>query len=857
MKHLVLAAIVVLTAPCLPARCETPYLYPMDFVPHDDTVQAVAQREAVLQTKWRDHFAQLDAWIKEPAGKPLADFIKKQSSRDLFTLAEDYGYAPLRKPALEKARAEYLRLIARASKVLDGKGIRDIGDVADLNNAMREALVLKEGGAFSPDLSAPLERILTDHVENKAIFWGFTKKFPYYLSGYNKECITMEVGSNTKLLYHGAGKFPTTIDAFDAVWSQLSQHAYELDNAPHYDSSVNLHIVLRWGMLHGTIDELKAAPHFRMIFDRMAFMAMANGEHANFGKSMAVFKKVAGDGGTLDDLFVNGGGLGTMMRWAYRFYGDPTYLYIARKYEMTNSRGKGVLTFMPKAYDLNFFEVKNAMPRPEWPLCQCTIRLKGPGYALDRGVRREQIQPVQDKLFLSTGTHPQAASLLMDLSFTQSKAMANRRIGIDNHLFNGTHTVSIVGRPPEPERTNRIIISSTSASAGASEKTTYELYDYVATRVNRDLAYGEVEYATFQSQGVKARRRMALLHNGVLVVEDTIWSDAELAEEKDVKVLYNVWSDTVARGTNWVLSTPHAGHLPDGKPPEPSQVFVYVAPAAGQKPAIIDGRVHDTLQAAARLGKDKAVRIVSAVIPLPRSRAESSAAVLGKEMVTTVDERGTAVRIPYASGTTLCVRFPEARGSTAEYAWEGGTKRVAGKPSVRQASVNPPYATVFGNAQEWYVPNFKADFSLHETVIRSITCQGKVLQRDRDYTLVGPVLTLTKPFADRLVAEKYRGDLIVQPSEGKPVTLKLNADTTAGIRLANGRREKTYTNDEMMLPYGYRENTRMRASGGAYAVTFYDDWLYRGNATRVNVADGQTVKLSDSHYKSFRIQKLK
>ncbi|MFM2170142.1 MAG: hypothetical protein RI957_371 [Verrucomicrobiota bacterium] len=830
------------------------YLYPLDHAPHEDSADAVAQREHVLQKKWNDYFAQLNLWIKDPKGKDFGDFIKKTSSRDLHTLVKDYGYESLRAPALQKAHTAFLREIALAKKTLDGKGILDIGDVANLNNAMREALVLHAEGKFTPDLSALLEEILNSHVEKKSIFWGFTKKFPYYHSGYNKECITMEVGSNTKLLYHGTGKFPHTIDAFDAAWSQLTQHAYELDNSPHYDSSVNLYIILRWGMLHGKMDEIKNAPHFRMFCDRMACMAMANGEHANFGKSMAVYREVTLNGRSYDDLFVNGGGLSTIMRWAYRFYRDPTYLYIARKYEMTNSSGKGVITFMPKAYDLNFFEVEQAMPRTNMAVNQCTLRLKGPGYSLDRGVRREHIQPVQDKLILSTGNHPHSASLLMDLSFTQSKAMANRRMGIDNHVFRGVHTVSIVGRPPEAERTNRIII--TPADKKLLEKTTYVLRDCFATRVNQDLAYGEVSYSTFQISGVETKRRMALLHNGVLVVEDFIRASDALKEAVEVKTLYNVWTDTVARGENWVISTPHTGHLPDGKNPEPIQSLVYFSKSDEQKVEITEGKNHDTIQSVAKLGKGKSVRIISVVLPLPEKSATKHAELIGKGIVTHIDETGSTVAIPYDLDTQLVVRFPGNAGSCAEFSLQGKLTHVAQKIAPRQAQVNPPYSVAFGNKQEWYVPDFKADFSLHETRITAIHCQGKLLRAGSDYQLMGPILTLTKAFSDRLIGEKFRGDLTVSFHEGKPVILKLNADTKPCVILRNARREKAYINDEMMLAYGYRDNTKAIAAGGDYELTTYDDWLYRGSSKKIVIKSGQQVNLPKPAFKSFRIRRI-
>jgi hypothetical protein len=835
----------------LPAA-EKCYLYPLDAVPHDDSLAAIVQREQILEKKWHGYLAGVAVAVKAPGQKPWKDLIQRTSSRDLLTLATDYGFPTLKKEAVAKAEKEYTRRIVGAQKVLEKNGIRDIGDVADLNVAMREALVLKEAGAFSAELSASLEALLTRFVEGKSCFWGFTPKFPYFLSGYNKECITMEVGSNTKLLYQATGKFPNTIDAFDAAWAQLTQQGYELDNAPHYDSSVNLLIVLRWGMLHGKLEEIQRAPHFRMIFDRMARMALVNGEHANFGKSMAVGGKSLRDGQSVDWLFVNGGGLGTMMRWAYRFYRDPGYLYLARKYEMTNGRGKGALTFMPKAHDLNFFEVKNARPSSNMPLCDTTIRLKGPGYALDRGVRRAQIQLVPDKLVLATGTHPQAASLLMDVSFTQSKAMTLRRCGIDNHLYQGTHTVSIVGRQPEADRTNRVVVKHPTLKDPNRPK--YELRDYVAKRVNKDLAYGELEYSTFQVDGIESKRRMALLHNGVLVVEDYLRASAPLQGDASLTLLYNVWHDTVARGPNWVLSTPHVGHLPDGSATPVTQVFAYVAPMPGMTSKVDDQRTFDRLQQLATLRAGGEVRMISCVIPLPSTHAATIAPMLAEAIKTTIDPSGSTVSIPYAEGTQMVVHFPRAAGTLASFALRGSTTHASLPIPSRQAKVNPPYAKILRRKNEWSVADFKADFSLHETRIRAVTCRGVDLRRDRDYVRQGPMLRLTKERIDQWTKENFSGVMQVHFDEGQPISLRLVADSTTGLVLSNARRKKLYQNDEMFLAHGFRENGKATAVGSDMEMIAYDDWLYRGEPKKYLIRKGQTISLPKPYIRSFRLR---
>lgn len=845
----------VLGAASFVAGAAEPWMYPVDHAPHAESAEDIAARERLLETAWKEYFARLDRLVKDAKGKDFLEFVRKTSSRDLMVLVNDYGYEALREPCLAKAEKEYLKQIALAGKVLENKGIRDIGDVANLNNAMREAVVLKEAGRFTDELSAPLEAILQRHVETKAIFWGFTKKFPYFMSGYNKECITMEVASNTKLLYAGTGKFPHAIDAFDAAWSQMTLHAYELDNAPHYDSSVNLHIVLRWGMLHGRMDEIRAAPHFRMMFERMSRMALPNGEHANFGKSMAVFRTETIDGEVVDDLFVNGGGLGTMMRWAYRFYGEPRFLSIGRKYELTNSRGKAPVILMPKAYDLNFFEVKQARLPDDYPLCTTTLRLKGRGNALDRGIRRAAIEPVPDKLVLATGSHPRSPAVLMDLSYTQSKAMAERRIGIDNHLFNGTHTVTIVGRPPEPERTNRVVIRPRQPGPAVA-KSAYRIRDSFVTRVDADLAYGEVEYECFQQEGVHARRRMALVNNGVLVVEDSVWTDEASAGGMQATALYNVWSRAIDKGGTWALSAPHRGHMPDGRNPGVSHALVCLAPAGDEAVTLQEGRTHDTLQATAPLATGRVTRFLSAVIPLPHDGIARRTAAITSGMRAVFGDAGSSLRLPYAEGQALVVTFPGEPGATAEWKLEGAPGRESGRVPPLAAAVNPPYATSFGRTDVFDVPNFKADFALNENRFRSVRLGDTVLERDRDYVATGPVLRFTPAFTQSLVDAKSHEPLTVSFTRGPDVVLALNADTTPGIRLANGRRDKLYANDEMMLPYGYRENDRITAVGGAYRVTFYDDWLFRGSPTTIVVKDGETRKLPSRAYKSFRLERL-
>jgi hypothetical protein len=844
------------------------YLYPLDFAPPREPLEVVLAREKKFEDAWRAYFARLDGMVRNPDKRDLDQFIKSSRGEALLLLANEYGYAQLKDPALGKLKSTFLREIELAEKALAPKGIADIGEAIDLGRALDAAVWLKRHGRYTPDLAAKAEALIEKYVDGKSVFWGFTRKFPYYLSGYNKEAIIMDLAASTKALYQGTGRFRNTIDAFDAAWTQIATQAYETDNSPHYDSSVNLHFVFRWVVLLNLADDLKRASHFRMILDRMARTVMANGESANYGKSMCRLYSRKAAGVSVDEVWVEGGGIGRCLRWAYRLYGDPQFLYVARKYEMTDGGGRAPVTLMPKAFDLNFFDVKGAAYGTNAPLSFTTIRLKGQGGYLDRGIRRENIQPVQDKLMLSTGSDPRSPFMLMDLSFTQSKVKDKRRMGIDNLIFNGTHLVTVVGRPDNPEETNRIFLApddieypGTGEFQGQKSQQTdaqdYELRDYFATRVGLGLAYGQVEYSRLQYEGVHAKRRMALLNNGVLAVEDLVWADGRYKGRKNAGALYNVWSKVLARGANWLVTSPRIGHLPSGRMESPLCALLYFAPARDIKCGMnkdID------FYAYAPLTKEKPVRIVSAVIPMPFAAAVAIGRSVGDGIRSDTDTAGnTSVRIPYGSNQTLRVTFLATGSVPACCALENAGGEAAAaigrSPPRMNARANAPYSVAFGRTNEWCVPGFKVDLELNEHVVADVFCGGNRLSRDAEYWRVGNVLGLTPAFAKTLTDAHARTNLTIRFDSGADVVLKLNGDTRPCITLSNARRSRSYTADEMVMPYGFRDNTRIKAVAGDFEVAFYDDWVFRGKPTVVQVRSGQSVNLPSKTYRSFKVKR--
>ena len=921
------------------------WLDPLDFAPPCETSADILARERALEVAWSNYFASLDGWVKSSDRAALDKFIRASRPDLLYLLATEYGYTALREPALARLREDFGRSIAAATRKLAPRGIADIGEAIDLGRALDAACTLRAAGAYTPELAAQAEALIAKYVDGKSVFWGFTRKFPYFLSGYNKEAIIMDLAASTKVLYEGTGKFRNTIDSFDAAWAQLSTQAYETDNSPHYDSSVNLHFVFRWVTRLHLAEDLKRAPHFRMILDRMARTVLANGESANYGKSMCRLTAQKVRGLNVDAMWVEGGGIGTCLRWAYRLYGDPQYLYLARKYELTSHGGRAPVNVMPRAYDLNYFDVKGATYGSNAPLAFTTLRLKGPGYALDRGVRRAEVQPVQDKLMLSTGSDPRAPSLLMDLSFTQSKAKDKRRMGIDNLLFNGAHLITVAGRPDNPEETNRIFlmpddVAYPGTGGGADWRSrdkdpqAYVLKDYYATRLSSHLAYGEVEYARLQYEGVHAKRKLALLNNGVLVVEDTVWADEHYAGGKQAGAVYNVWSKVLERGTHWVITSPRIGHLPDGLMDDPLCALLYIAPAPGLTQGLnkdIDFYAH------APLGRERPLRIVSAVIPLPHATAVADGRRVGDGIRTDIDGAGnTSVLIPYSAGQTLRVLFPAGGFLPAHYALENndgapslalcsynrkypanlvftarravesvavrgrelaaGAEYTAGAPpdapvkllatafrdlppgpndftlrfadrsegrlrvmvddTRMDARVNEPYSTAFGRRDEFYVPGFKADFALNENAFKGVRCGGRTLARGTDYETLGSVLTLSPAFSRGLLESGGHPELAVSFTSGADVVLKLNAETNRHITFYNARRSRDYTTDEMLFPYGFRDNNRVKAVRGDYQLTLYRDWLFRGRPERLTVRDGETLKLPAGDYRSFQAQRV-
>jgi len=262
--------------------------------------------------------------------------------------------------------------------------------------------------------------------------------------------------------------------------------------------------------------------------------------------------------------------------------------------------------------------------------------------------------------------------------------------------------------------------------------------------------------------------------------------------------------------------------------------------------------------ASSLLQPDSKVHVVSAVIPIPQEKSAASAALIGDGIKTRTDPSGaTMVRIPYGPDQTLVVTFKGGDGGLADYQIEGRNAPL--KPGLlpaRNATVNRPYSVAFGNYSEFYLPNFKADFEMNENRFKSFWLGGRELVRDRDYTTVGNVFAFTPDFLKSLIEARTKADLTVKFSRGDDVVLRLNGDTTPGVKLSNARRSRTYINDEMFFPEGFRENTKVEAIGGDYKIALYEDFLFRGKPTVIEVKSGKSASLSNPAFRSMKIKRL-
>ncbi|MCG9682889.1 hypothetical protein L1D31_09920 [Vibrio sp. Isolate23] len=567
------------------------YLYPMDYVPHFESDEEILSREHQLKTVRDDYIAYLFEQDKSGNSEQVIDDLialnnnqddSKAALRSMITLITDEKFFPhWRDYAVNRfyAEAEKARLIA-AQVIEDSDGqVNDLRQVTPIRRYMDYAWGLDRLDAFHSNTEeatafrARFEDFVNQNLEGLGPYYNG----PYYTTGYNKEVFAMDVASTVSLLYKNSPLFPKMKEAFSAFWQNVTQTSYDGDNSPHYDVNTGFQIILNIALRHGLESDVIQSEHLLRMMDRMSRTIMPSGQSAKWGKSMesissGQIKISAGDN------------LPWVLKMGYRLWRHPHYLYMARKYQAFMYQDHGPFTgkeYVPDLWPLGIdaFDIELAKPNSGDLLSRTTPRITScceyNGLLLGRG--DSNYVDVQDKLILSTGHHPRAPYMLIDLSYTQHKAAADHRSGIDNHNFNGAHTVTRLKRWSEANKTSGIYInpaqydypeapypSKEVAASGSTDQFDevmgynpsfdYELEHYNTQQLSEDAAYGIVKYHKYQYPGVTTQRETVLLHNGALVVLDTLSPTTTYSGEHKGGAIYQVLPQFKSlEGDNWVL----------------------------------------------------------------------------------------------------------------------------------------------------------------------------------------------------------------------------------------------------------------------------------------------------------------
>ena len=424
----------------------------------------------------------------------------------------------------------------------------------------------------------------------------------------------------------------------------------------------------------------------------MARTVENSGQGAKWSKSMWSWYV----SGNTDYLQINAANVQWCLKAGYMLWTNPFYLYMARKYEAFYLENPNPFNY---TYTLDLWpvgidqlNVSNAAPQAADTPSQATPRISSSdgsygGFGLGRGDPHYQIVP--DKLVLATGHHPRAPYLLMDLSFSQSKAAYEHRGGITTANFNGAHTVTMIDRCGEPNKMNKVFICPTNysypivpvASGDVTPTTnwynamgysnTYAWTAYTNTAwgagmISSNAAYGTTTFARYEYPGVGVSRQVVLLHNGVMVVSDTITTSNNYAGGHNGGVLWQVLPAANATlGSNWVLMQNLPKQLPFALPSgealdSPSLIYFASVPAnatvglvndSGYDP---DSNVRNWFYADGALQPSQTNVYVSLVIPIANLNNYSN---LLAGIGTTVTATNQTVYVPYGNRKIQQVNF--------------------------------------------------------------------------------------------------------------------------------------------------------------------------------------------------------
>lgn len=682
-------------------------IYPMDYVPKEETSQEVSERDIRVKQRITDFWRNLNMAITGNTIDSWIDNFTKIATKerspylDLTYLCVDYNCLQLKKYLLTRIKNDiHVQYQALLREIEIDKNNGQNGNLRDLNTTqpagilMENAYCLKRLGEYEGDIKRLVESIIDTYVEGKPSYY----KGDYLSTGYNKELFALNVAFWVKMLYSDdITRYPLCKASFDSMYNALLNYSYDADNSPHYDANTGCNLLLHWGLLLNDAAGLKNSIHIKRIIDRMSRTIMNSGQTAGWGKLMGGVHN-----GGKEYLLDAGIGMTWCLKVGYRLFKDPFYLYMARKYEdfrfnAGNSQwNNDYIDLYP--IDINQKDIDGSIPSQQASSCltsRITSNTQYNGLLLGRGDR--DYKQVQDKLILSTGHHPRAPYMLMDLSYTQHKAAPDHRMGIDNFIFNGVHVCTYLGRPAEGFRINRPFIAPKSLGGnfpifslpeaevepttsyynyfGFDSRFDYVISDYEVKKLSDDVAYGEVKYTKFQYDGISAQRKMLLLNNGILIVYDKITSSSGKGRRDVVGVLYNIWPSVVKTGKNWLLQGAHKASLAkeDSRYDTEGQALFYfprtknhTAMSVKTDPLRNNPNISSVLCSQTELDSGEDAEFITLIIPM-RKPGEVEAFVGG----ISVAKEGSVymVSIPSPSGTPIVATLSATGASVVTKSW--------------------------------------------------------------------------------------------------------------------------------------------------------------------------------------------
>ena len=564
-------------------------IFSMDEIPYEETGAEISARENRLLNRKSEFFNKFNnAYNNGTLTKWLSDYYKEYTSEVdaaepytvlILSLLKDNKYPALKpilvsilKDNIPKNIATFKSECQKDIQAGHNGKIRDLNTVHPARYIIESAYSLTLLNAYDDTSRELVEAFIRQEIEGQTSTYNGN----YKTTGYNKEIFSTDVAFWVKMLY-GDEKYPLTARTFESIWVNVTQTSYDADNSPHYDSGTGFYLILRWGLLLNRVDELRSSIHIKRIIDRMARTVLNSGQSSKFAKSMENIytsnKELALDGGRE---------LAWDLKIGYMLYNNPNYLYIGRKYEDLRFNSLNITRWKGSIYDIwpegINFEGVNATPTPDFGFIHVTERITSNkhynGLLLGRG--DGDYKTVQDKIVISTGSHPNAPNIFLDLSYTQSKAATDHRIGITSFMFMGAHISTPLGRAGEPFRINRPMVAPvtldkfpvfsvaqgdvTPSAAytnllGYKPEFDYIIDKYGASAISPQAVYCNISYSKFQYDGINASRQIILLHNGVSIVLDNLKNGSTAS--MNAATIYSIWPSIDREEERWILQSTH------------------------------------------------------------------------------------------------------------------------------------------------------------------------------------------------------------------------------------------------------------------------------------------------------------